>query len=488
MIKALHLFLRPLGGRFVWVLPWVSLPLNAQEQLSIVESDSVAHTDSTIVEAPAEMVRVVVPAEKPKRKKRLSHSELTYQRYSAQLDSLVQKYRHWHYTGNDLLNNPYYAALMGSSTLYGATLKRRMGTIQPDEGLPGIHSEIPSSRHIYDITYATDLCLAGVYAECPWFVYYEEAHQGTVDVEDQIRESVKSEVPLTNRLTPETASEKIELIPEEDDFQVIVRKPNFWSFRTNFSLHFTQNYVSDNWYKGGNNNYSLLAATEIHADYNNQRKVTFDNTLEMKLGFQRTDDDDEHKFRTNSDLIRLTNRLGLRALKHWYYTILLQSWTQFYRGYKSNDPKIYSDFMSPFDSQLSVGMGYRFTSKNSRFTVNATLSPLSLKFRYVDRPSLTQSFGLKGTHHTNWEYGLSVTADYNWKLMKNVDWSGRVYYFSDYKKVQIEWENTINLKINEYLSAKLFFYPRFDDSQKRKPGKSYFQFNELLSMGLNVNF
>lgn len=208
----------------------------------------------------------------------------------------------------------------------------------------------------------------------------------------------------------------------------------------------------------------------------------------MKLGFQSSHNDDEHKYKTNSDLIRMTNKLGIRAVKHWYYTMMLQSWTQFYRGYKANDPKIYSDFMSPFESVLSIGMDYQYNTKNNKFRVNATLSPLALKLKYVGRPSLVTSFGINKGHHAKWEYGSNITINYNWNIVKNVSWAGRIYYFTDYSKSQIEWENTFNLTINKYLSARLFLYPRYDDSVNRKEGDSYFQFNELLSLGLNVNF
>ena len=277
-------------------------------------------------------------------------------------------------------------------------------------------------------------------------------------------------------------------IPMEEDLGIVVRRPNFWTFKTNFSLQFTQNYVSDNWYKGGESHNALLAATVIEANYNNQRRLTFDNKLEMKLGFQTSHNDEKHKYKTNSDLLRLTNKLGYRAVKHWYYTAMLQSWTQFFKGYKANDERVYSDFMSPFESLLSLGMDYQQTTRNNRFKINATLSPLALKLKYVDRSSLVTSFGLDEGKHAKWEYGSNITMNYNWNIVKNISWSGRIYFFTDYSSTQIEWENTFNLAINRYLSTKLFLYPRFDDSRTRKSDQSNFEFYELLSLGLNLNF
>ena len=95
-----------------------------------------------------------------------------------------------------------------------------------------------------------------------------------------------------------------------------------------------QNYVSDNWYKGGESNHSMLSSLLFQVNYDNKTKLTFNNKLEMRLGFQSTRGDTYHKYLTNSDLLRLTNQLGLKASKHWSYSVMLQSWTQFCRSYK----------------------------------------------------------------------------------------------------------------------------------------------------------
>jgi hypothetical protein len=43
--------------------------------------------------------------------------------------------------------------------------------------------------------------------------------------------------------------------PVADQAEVVVEKPNFWKFKGDGMLQFMQNYVSDNWYKGGESNY-----------------------------------------------------------------------------------------------------------------------------------------------------------------------------------------------------------------------------------------
>ena len=56
--------------------------------------------------------------------------------------------------------------------------------------------------------------------------------------------------------------------------------------------------------------------------------------------------------------------------------------------------------------------------------------------------------------------------------------------------MNLEWENTFSFNFNKYISAKLFLYPRFDDSSinYRSEGGSYFMFKEWLSLGLDYSF
>lgn len=407
--------------------------------------------------------------------------------YTVKMDSLIGSYKDWQYPDKDVLSNPYYFALMGGSTLYSTAVHNKIGSLSSGNSLLQTDMALSSSQHIHRIVDETDLYLIQTYSETPWYVRFKEEKEGTMNVDQKIEESYKPETTLTERFSDLYQPDTLDVFTG-DDMDIVVRKPNFWTFKTNFSFQFTQNYVSDNWYKGGESHNALLAATSIQANFDNKRRLTFDNHLEMKLGFQTSHDDSKHKFKTNSDLLRLTNKLGYCAVHDWYYTLMLQSWTQFYKGYKPNDPRVYSDFMAPFVSLLSLGMDYKKTTKNNRFTVTATVSPIALKFQFVKFSDLVTSFGHDPGKKVKWEYGSNITVNYTWNIWKNISWAGRFYFFSDYSKVQMEWENTFNFTINRYLSTRLFLYPRFDDAVVRKDGMSYFQFNELLSLGLNCNF
>ena len=93
--------------------------------------------------------------------------------------------------------------------------------------------------------------------------------------------------------------------PEDAPLDVVVEKPKFWTRKCDSFLQFMQNYVSDNWYKGGESNYSAVGALTLEANYDNKNKWKWDNKLELKLGFQRTRTDSVNKFKANEDLIRI---------------------------------------------------------------------------------------------------------------------------------------------------------------------------------------
>lgn len=406
-----------------------------------------------------------------------------YKAYDDSLSAMIRRYDSWKYTGSDTLSNPYYFMLFSPPTFYASPVHRSIGELNPGKVL-----RPQNALGLYGLEAGADSLWSYVYAQHPWLVRYDE---GQLEKDDGIRtdlpKEVKPEIKLSEQSDDEPAAPELPSGQQgQPDWGIVVRRPNFWTFNTNVSLQFVQNYVSDNWYKGGESNNSLLAGLVVDANYNNKQKILFSNKLEMKLGFQSSKNDEEHKFKTNSDQIRLTNKLGLRATNHWYYTLMLQSWTQFYPGYKANDKNVYSDFMSPFESLFSLGMDYKLDK--SKFHLTATMSPIALNFKYVGRKALSTSFGLDEGKHTKFDYGSNITMSYSWDIVKNVKWQGRLYFFTDYSKVQVEWENTFNLQINRFLSTRLFLYPRFDDSVAREEGDSYLQFNELLSLGLNVNF
>lgn len=184
-----------------------------------------------------------------------------------------------------------------------------------------------------------------------------------IDTEQRLSEEggieYKPNKPIVNDEEMTSHAEEV-VIPKNqtnisEPVTLVTVRPNFWSYAGDYSLQFLQNYVSDNWYKGGESNYSMIGAATLQANYNDKEKIKWDNKLEMKLGMQSSQGDTLHNYKSSEDLIRLTSKLGVQATKKWYYTLQAIASTQFTHGYKANDQTVYSDFMSPLNVNLSLG-------------------------------------------------------------------------------------------------------------------------------------
>ena len=213
-----------------------------------------------------------------------------------------------------------------------------------------------------EVSQAIDQALMHVYLKRPELVKVTESEQEEAGSlrQDIIETPVMQEVEMVEQAAPMPET------PEAAPVEVVIEKPNFWKYKGDASLQVMQNYVSDNWYKGGESNQAAVGTVTLEANYDNKSKWKWDNKLEMKLGFQTSPSDTVHKFKTNEDLIRYTGKVGLQAANRWYYTLQMLAYTQFYHGLKSNNTKVFSDFMSPFNLSVGLGMEFRRSQINSR--------------------------------------------------------------------------------------------------------------------------
>ena len=348
-----------------------------------------------------------------------------------------------------------------------------------------------------DVDEAVNQTLMNVYLNRPDLV---EATETQLDESGTLRQDIEApieqKVELVDYVTPQP--EEPQVAPAE----VEVTRPKFWTKKGDGFLQAMQNYVSDNWYKGGESTYSLLGSLTLEANYDNKSKWKWDNKLEAKLGFLTARSDSLHKWKSNEDLLRLTSKVGLQATKRWYYTLQMLAYTQFARGLKSNDRRTYSDFFSPFNLNVGLGMDYKVEAFNKKLTGTVNLSPIAMNYRYVARelfPNQNSAtpkdyswfpsrHGIDANDHYLLDFGPNVTADLTWKLSETVTWKSRFYGFTSFHRAQIEWENTFQLKVSKYISANIFLYPRFDDANTYDDDLGYWQFKEYTSIGLSYSF
>lgn len=400
----------------------------------------------------------------------------TYRHYTEQLARLVQQRDSAiHNPGVSKAPSAYAYRIFVPATLYNSALMR---LFSPDS--------VMLRDTILAISRVADDMLVRLYAEHPEKVRQADSRMNKAGtLRQDVEKSLKSDVSLAAKV------KNVNLGPELDgDVVLVTRKPNFWKFKGSVSLQFTQNYVTDNWYQGGESNYSGLAMANLHLNYDNKQRIQWENQLELQLGFQTNKSDAYHKVKATNNLIRLTSKFGYKAVSTLYYTGQLLTWTQLVPQYDNNSMNLRSEFLGPLYVNLSVGVDYKWNIK--RFSGNIYLAPVSYNLRYISNADLWSKHGIPQGKHSLHDAGSSILINWKVDIWKNINWQSRMYFFTNYSYINYEWENTINFVINRYLSTKLFLYPRIDTSRDFSNGvegrSKHFMFKEWLSLSLNYNF
>jgi len=271
----------------------------------------------------------------------------------------------------------------------------------------------------------------------------------------------------------------------------------YWIKNGEHSLHIIQNYMTDNWYKGGNKNLSLRNYHKLLLNYAKD-KITFNNTLEWKFSLQQTPADTVNAMNITEDLIRIENVFGYQAFNKWSYSVRLETKTQLFNSYPVNGDKKNTAFLSPLVMNVGIGMNYstekKYESDSKKiFKLALALSPFSLNYTYVrdDEVVPTKFGGIKEGDNSRLEIGSLINADLSFSLNRYMSITSRFKYFTNYERAEMEFENKFDMLLNRFLSTSVYLYLRFDDSvslDKKEKNIGYFQLNELISFGLNYKW
>lgn len=409
-------------------------------------------------------------------------------RYMQKLDTLQRKYlQPKDSLGASIEYSPYYYKVISPALLYRAAIRQYFGiqyALPDSSGYREVQTPFDKKDSILALDQEINELLVETYKYHPELIYRteDEVHQeGTIH--EDVEENMSHETVLVDQ------TDLPVFIPDiEDSVVVIPKKPNFWKYYSNSYLQFYQSYNSKNWYKDRTDNYyNMLATLKLGFTYNNKTKFNWESNLEMRLGFRPYPKDTEHQFKTSEDLIRLNSKIGYKATEHWDYAFSVEGTTQMFRSYYDNSQQVRSDFMSPFSSVVSLGMEYKMSWK--RFSCSANMAPIAYNFKSVARKELATVHGIKEHHSTYNKFGPYIKLKYNWQIVDNIKWEGRIDWFSDLTMNTIEWESTFTFNINKYILASLYLYPRFDDSSPNYKSKKYgyFMFKQNLSLGVTYN-
>lgn len=276
-------------------------------------------------------------------------------------------------------------------------------------------------------------------------------------------------------------------------------KSVYWIKNGSHRLDLSQHNFSEHW--PGDNNFNLYSEHKINLNYKKQ-KVYWNNLIEWRLSLQRMkpkEEDDSKRKDINvlDDLLRTYSTFGIEAFKNWSYSSNLELKTPLFNKFSGDTRQ--RAFLSPFELNLGVGMTYNKeivskVDKYRKFNISINLPVLSLNYKNVrsDEVNVGQ-FGIEEGYSSKLDYGSTFNINMSYSRNRYTNFTSRVHYFTNYDRVYMEWENSLNFKLNSYFTTSLYFYLKFDDAvggrnQSTDRWARYLSYYQRLGFGLYYNW
>ena len=169
------------------------------------------------------------------------------------------------------------------------------------------------------------------------------------------------------------------------------------------------------------------------------------------------------------------------------------------RGYNYPDKsKPISAFMAPGYLTFSIGLDYKPNKDFSLF-----LSPFTSKTTYVNDTALVnpKNYGLEPGTKKLWEPGIIIKSKWHKQLTENIAYDTKEEFFNNYRytfqKCFFDWEQTLTMQVNHYISAMVMTeliydynvkFPIHDETGKEIGRETRWQFKELITLGFRYKF
>ncbi len=280
-----------------------------------------------------------------------------------------------------------------------------------------------------------------------------------------------------------------------------------WKFGGIGGLTFNQAGFK-NWAAGGTNSFSLLFNARVFADYKKKNNL-LQMWLATEYGLQFTKGD-KYKLRKNADRWEVFAKYGYRIHKPLYVAVYTDLRSQFANSYNYTDTAKYviSSAAAPLIFEGAIGLDYVPNKYFSLF-----VSPLAAKVTYVAANDIAalNSFGNVFPSKVKKEFGAVLIATYKQDFWKqNISILSVFKAYKNYlrssadpfdatlpreskehyrRNIDVDWQTTIGLKVNKFLSASVFTHLIWDndvtfttDNPNLKTSK--IQFRDIIGVGL----
>ncbi len=267
-----------------------------------------------------------------------------------------------------------------------------------------------------------------------------------------------------------------------------------WIKTFNASLQFSQAYVSPNWYQGGNDNLNALIDLYYNVKLNQtfHPKLLFETTFQYKLGMNNAPDDSLRNYNVSTDILQINSVFGYKAAHNWYYSVTGQFKTQLINAYPTNSNQLKSAFLSPGELNLGLGMTYSHANPAKTVQFDASIAPFSYNLAMCTNNRLNPTaYGIDEGKHFKSNIGSSAECKLGWKICDTINFSSRLFCFTDYDRAYADWENTLVFQLTRFMTCQLYAHLRYDTDTppSEDPGKwKKLQVKEILSIGFSYKF
>lgn len=261
-------------------------------------------------------------------------------------------------------------------------------------------------------------------------------------------------------------------------------KDTSWKSGGFIGVNFSQVNLSQ-WSAGGENSLSLNASVNLFSNYL-KGKIDWQNTLDLGYAYLESGDNGARK---SDDKIDFTSKFGRKISTHWLYSALINFKSQFAPGYAyPNDSTVVSRFLAPGFFTASLGFTYKPVDY-----FEVMISPATGKFTIVSDKTLSDlgAYGVDPGKTVRSEFGAYLNMKFKKDIMTNVTLTSKLELFNNYtdkdknnaKKIDVNFENQLNLKVNKYITASVLAVLVYDANIIERT-----QFKELIGVGFGYKF
>lgn len=269
--------------------------------------------------------------------------------------------------------------------------------------------------------------------------------------------------------------------------------PQGWQNTGTFQFLFNQAAFNNNWTGGGTSSIAGNLSANLSSTYIKDR-VSWENSLIAEYGLTKQEGD---RFtRKTNDRLEVNSVYGYEVNEgddSAYYSFFVNAMTQATKGYTYKKDSLGTSIRTEKTNMFSPGYfqaGPGFLYKKGDY-LSINVAPSTGRLIMVDDQFTTgpgyvdgSYFGVDAGEERRYELGASINAFYKLKLVENITLDSKVSLYSNYLdqpgNVDVNYLAHINMKVNDFVSAKFIFQAIYDDN-----AVGAFQIREVSGLGLS---